>query len=245
MWWTSNNQQESTAIDGNMVETQQDAVKHGRFKFFQLPGSSVASGVAGSKASMDSGALKFWQSGMPAGSGLSRGFSMTPGTMDQQQLQKSLTAMLFGKNRRTSTSNAGATPISPWRLSDTAASWRSSDAGSRHSSYKSSDAGAVRKSVSTKIGLPGSVGPERQVGSLWASLAAGEGPLSKSHSMLAKPNTQAEQLVGKSLEIVAEDEREGHGEHLSHESPNCQQQYMPPIRSRKRVSREVDDTYVC
>lgn len=47
---------------------------------------------------------------------------------------------------------------------------------------------------------------------MMSSLAAGEGPLSKSHSMLAtKPGAQQEQIVGKSLEIVAEDEREGRG----------------------------------
>jgi hypothetical protein len=51
-----------------------------------------------------------------------------------------------------------------------------------------------------------------QRGAVMSSLAAGEGPLSKSHSMLTtKPGAPQEQIMGKSLEIVAEDEREGRG----------------------------------
>lgn len=209
MWWT-NSQQVNPVPNSSTADMQQDAVKHGRFKFFQLPGSTVASGSA---ASTMSGALKFWQAGLPASTGAPRGLSNTPGTIDQQQLQKSLSAMLFGKNRRTSASSSGTIPISPRRVSDAGASWRSSDAGSRRSSNRSSDTGVARKSVGLGATAP-PVAPDRQVGSLWASLTAGEGPLSKSHSLLAKPGTQAEQLVGKSLEIVAEDDREGHGKQL-------------------------------
>lgn len=210
MWWASSSQQGSGAPGDDATRMQQDAVKYGRFKFFQLPGSSVSA-----SASNGTSAMKFWQTGLSAGAGAPRVFTHATGAMDQQQLQKSLSAMLFGKNRRSSTSSTGPAPISPGRVSDAGASWRSSDAGagSRRSSHRSSDTGTVRKSVSMNLGQAGlrSV-PDHQVGSLWASLTAGEGPLSKSHSLLAKPGSQADQLMSTTLDIVAEDEREGHGE---------------------------------
>jgi hypothetical protein len=53
---------------------------------------------------------------------------------------------------------------------------------------------------------------EEQGSGIWASLATGEGPLSKSHSLLARSSMPQEHAVGKGLECVAEDEREGRGE---------------------------------
>lgn len=191
-----------------------DAVKQRGVKLLQLPGSSIAAaqsapGAAGWQA------LKFWQVGaqhnkhaVPS----SRAAADTPGVADQQpQMQKSLSSMLFGKQKRHSSGGAeGAAAAANRRLSiDPAASWRSSVDGSlngRRASARSSEAGAAAGAAGAAAGTGG----ER--GAVLSSLAAGEGPLSKSHSLLAtKPGTQQEQIMGKSLEIVAEDEREGRG----------------------------------
>lgn len=207
MSWANKNQQSNTAESHN-IEMQQDAVKHGRFKFLQLPGSKVVAPNASSSAAPTSAALKYWQIGIPASAGLPRSLSCAAGNTDQQQLQKSLSSRLFGKNRRVSTSSAGTAAASPARMSDAAASWRSSDNGaaSNRSSQRFSETG---RSGTIAGQAARSAAPGEQA--LLASLTAGEGPLSKSHSLLAKPGSQVEQLRGNALEIVAEDEREGHG----------------------------------
>lgn len=181
-----------------------DAVKQQRgSKLLQLPGSSIAAarsapGAAGWQA------LKFWQVGaqhnkhaVPS----SRAAAGTPGVADQQpQMQKSLSSMLFGKQKRHSSGGAEGAAANRRLSIDPAASWRSSVDGSlngRRASARSSEAGAAAGAAGAAPGA-------------FSSLAAGEGPLSKSHSLLAtKPGTQQEQILGKSLEIVAEDEREG------------------------------------
>jgi hypothetical protein len=183
-----------------------DAVKQQRgSKLLQLPGSSIAAarsapGAAGWQA------LKFWQVGaqhnkhaVPS----SRAAADTPGVADQQpQMQKSLSSMLFGKQKRHSSGGAEGAAANRRLSIDPAASWRSSVDGSlngRRASARSSEAGAAAGAAGAAPGA-------------FSSLAAGEGPLSKSHSLLAtKPGTQQEQIMGKSLEIVAEDEREGRG----------------------------------
>jgi hypothetical protein len=226
MWWASGQQHASTTAAAD--DLQADAVKHGRFKFFQLPGSSLSSGAnAGSSGNSNqtAAALKFWQAGLPAGT-VPRSFSATPCGADQLQPQKSLSNLLFGKARRSS-SGGGAPPpaAAPGsrRPSDAAtASWRSSnDGGSRRASSRSSDSGNLRASASFGMQMTapqqqpaaGQDQQQQQQGSgVWASLAAGEGPLSKSHTLLARSSMPQEHAVGKGLECVAEDEREGRGE---------------------------------
>lgn len=230
MLWTSGQQ-----VSGTEKELQADAVQHGRFRWFHLPGSSISSGALPSRGSSSSSsnkstatAMKFWQTGLPAGASVPRPFSDTPCAGDQLQPQKSLTTLLFGKARRSSSSSGAAPaaasprPGSSSRRPSDAASWRSSHDGnsvSRRDSNRSSDSGHTRTSVS--LAPPQAVAAPLGQGML-ANLAAGEGPLSKSHSLLAKPGTQQEVLmVGRSLEIVAEDEREGHGEHCAGTRQTC------------------------
>ncbi|KAF6265197.1 hypothetical protein COO60DRAFT_1697816 [Scenedesmus sp. NREL 46B-D3] len=228
MWWASGQQQASTAAAAD--DLQADAVKHGRFKFFQLPGSSISSGANTGSSSCGSNqtatALKFWQTGLHAAASAPRAFSDAPCGGDQLQPQKSFTNLLFGKARRSS-SGGGAPPAAApgnRRPSDAATnSWRPSfDGGSRQGSGRSSDSGTLRASPSFGTQMMMSqqqpaAGQEQQQhqhqhqqGScVWASLATGEGPLSKSHSLLARASMPQELAVGKGLECVAEDEREG------------------------------------
>jgi hypothetical protein len=226
MWWASGQQHASPAAAGDDLQT--DAVKHGRFKFFQLPGSSISSGANTiSSGNQTAAALKFWQTGLPAGA-VPRTFSDTPCGADQLQPQKSFTNLLFGKSRRSS-SGSGAPPAAAApgsrRPSDTATnSWRSShDSGSRRASSRSSDGGNLRASASFGMQMmapqqhqqqpaTGQDQQQQQGSGVWASLAAGEGPLSKSHSLLARSSVPQEHAVGKGLDAVAEDEREGRGE---------------------------------
>ncbi|WIA30091.1 hypothetical protein OEZ86_000186 [Tetradesmus obliquus] len=223
MWWASGQQHTNTAAAAD--DLQADAVKHGRFKFFQLPGSSISSGAntaSSGSSNQTAAALKFWQTGLPAGAA-PRTFSDTHCGADQLQPQKSFTNLLFGKARRSS-SGGGAPPAAAApgsrRPSDAATnSWRSSnDGGSRRTSGRSSDSGTLRASASfgTQMMMPQQQPAaaqdqqqQQQGGGVWASLAAGEGPLSKSHSLLARTSLPQEHAVGKELECVAEDDREG------------------------------------
>jgi hypothetical protein len=230
MWWASGQQQGGNAAGAD--DLQADAVKHGRFKFWQLPGSSISSGAnaGGSSSSQTAAALKFWQTGVPAAAAVPRAFSDTACGGDQLQPQKSFTNLLFGKSRRSSSGGGTAPPpaaAAPGsrRPSDAATnSWRSSiDGGSRRTSARSSDSGTLRASASfgTQMMMmpqqqpPAAVQEQQQQeqgSGIWASLATGEGPLSKSHSLLARSSMPQEHAVGKGLECVAEDEREGRGE---------------------------------
>jgi len=189
-----------------------DAIKQRGFRPLQLSGSSIAA-VQAPATNSTWQALKFWQIGThnsKQASG-SRGAADTPGQADQQP-HKSLSNMLFGKTKRHSSGGA-ADSASRCVSIDPAASWRSSIDGSlngRRTSHRSSDAGAAMVAAAAAAGGAAAASADR--GGVMSSLAAGEGPLSKSHSMLAtKPGTQQEQILGKSLEIVAEDEREGRG----------------------------------
>jgi hypothetical protein len=198
-----------------------DAVKQRSFRPLQLPGSSIAAKqpAPGSSSNSTWQALKFWQIGTQNSKQLAdRVAGDTPGVTDQQPRQ-SLSSLLFGKHKRHSSGGADAAAR---RLSiDPAASWRSSADGSfsGRRSTRSSDAGAAMVAAAAAAAAGG------QRGAVMSSLAAGEGPLSKSHSMLTtKPGAPQEQIMGKSLEIVAEDEREGRGAccTVGRAQPSCQ-----------------------
>ena len=216
MFWMSGvgggeQQGSSNAAAGQMPGS--DAVKQRGFRPLQLPGSSLAAVQTPQTGNSSSTwkALKFWQIGTNNSKQVAR---QAPPAADNQgvadqQPQKSLSSMLFGKHKRHS--SGGADGAQKHMAIDPAASWRSSVDGSFNGrrSTRSSDAGAAM--VAAAAAAAAAAGS----GGVMSSLAAGEGPLSKSHSMLAtKPGTQQEQILGKSLEIVAEDEREGRGAHI-------------------------------
>lgn len=233
----NNNNSSSAALAGQLSVS--DAVKQRGFRPLQLPGSSLAAmqQQAASSSNPAWPALKFWQIGthnsrQSAASGGRGAGQDTPAFADQQpHNNKSLSSMLFGnKSKRHSGgggggSGEGAAAASRRASIDPAASWRSSIDGSfngRHASNRSSDGGAAMMAAAAAGGSGGGAAPaagsSAERGAVMTSLAAGEGPLSKSHSMLAtKPGTQQEQILGKSLEIVAEDEREGRGERAGSE----------------------------
>jgi hypothetical protein len=202
-------QQGASTTQPGQLPAAADAVKQRGFRPLQLPGSSIAAAAAQPAASTGPSwqqALKFWQVGTQNSKqpGLSRAAA-------DQQPSKSLSSLLFGNNKSKRQSSAGADASGSRLLSiDPAASWRSSADGSvngrRSGSNRSSEAGGAAAAAVSG----GSAGAER--GAVLSSLAAGEGPLSKSHSLLAtKPVAQQEQILGQALEIVAEDEREGRG----------------------------------
>lgn len=221
MFWMSGSAGGQEQHSSNAAAGQQpasDAVKQRGFRPLQLPGSSITAVQSQSSGSTWQ-ALKFWQIGAQHNKQTvvrTAAAADTPGIADQQpQMQKSLSSMLFGKQKRHSSGGADAAAR---RLSiDPAASWRSSIDGSlngRHASARSSDAGAAMVATAAAAAAGAAAGSGSERGAVMSSLAAGQGPLSKSHSMLAtKPGTQQEQILGKSLEIVAEDEREGRGTH--------------------------------
>lgn len=220
MFWMSGSaggqEQQASAASGTGQLTASDAVKQRGFRPLQLPGSSLAANQSQSSSSPWQ-ALRFWQVGAQNSKQLPTRAAAadTPGVADQQpHMQKSLSSMLFGKQKRHS---SGGADVAARRLSiDPAASWRSSVDGSlngRRTSARSSDAGAAMVAAASAAAAAATAGGAER-GAVMSSLASGEGPLSKSHSMLAtKPGTQQEQILGKSLEIVAEDEREGRGRH--------------------------------
>jgi hypothetical protein len=270
MWWASGQQQSGNAAAAAADDLQADAVKHGRFKFFQLPGSSISSGAntGSNNNSQAAAAFKFWQTGVPAAAAVPRAFSDTPCGGDQLQPQKSFTNLLFGKSRRSSSGGGGAPPPaaapSSRRASDAATnSWRASnDGGSRGTSGRSSDSGTLRASASfgTQMMMmpqqqqPAAVQEQQQQeqgSGIWASLATGEGPLSKSHSLLARSSMPQEQAVGKGLECVAEDEREGRGEHnpkparLVQSCQGCQQRPQLLCRMRQATFMQAQLMNAC
>ncbi|KAF8069578.1 hypothetical protein HT031_001695 [Scenedesmus sp. PABB004] len=206
-----------------------------RPRFFQLPGSAVAGASAPPRGGAPAGGLRFWQAGLPGGAAPRLGDAAAPG--DQGAAAKHLGALLFGK-RRGSASSASAGSRRASGSDAGAPSWRSGGDASRRGSSRSSDSGAALAAshalrASATFGLAalqlqqqhaaaaagGSAAPPSALaaaaealgaGSVWSSLASGEGPLSKSHSLLAKPGPPgAELVVGRSLECVAEDDREG------------------------------------
>eukprot|EP00775_Hariotina_reticulata_P006453 gene6453-6682_t len=154
------------------------------------------------------------------------------------------------------------TPGSPSRRisMDTAPSWHSSADTSILSSRRASghtgrasDSGgssSLRNSVSlaqVPTAVKAAVALE---GGIWESLAAGEGPLSKSHSLLTKHNMQQQdQAVGRSLECVAEDDREGRdspapGMQPSKDKPNpgllaIMQPQPPAVRTAAASGKSV------
>lgn len=223
-----------------------DAVRHGRLKFFTLPGSGIVAPPR--TAAPASSGRKFWQLGVQSAGLPRRPGSVTPSSQGGEaalQPHKSLASLLFGRSRRGSYAGGGgsSTPASPgsarWAAQlDPAASWRSSfDGGSsgahalsrRGSARRSSDSSVLRSSLAhlPQAAAAAAGAAARQDGGVWASLASGEGPLSKSHALLAKPGPGTD-AVGRSLECVAEDEREGRGER--------QQRMRQRMRQRQECS---------
>jgi hypothetical protein len=228
MFWMSGSaggqEQQASSASGAGQLPGSDAVKQRGFRPLQLPGSSLAGNQSQSSSSPWQ-ALRFWQVGAQRSKQvpICAAAADTPGVADQQpHMQKSLSSMLFGKQKRHSSSGADA--AARCLSIDPAASWRSSVDGSsngRRASARSSDAGAAMVAAASAAAAAAATG------GVMSSLASGEGPLSKSYSLLAtKPGTQQEQILGKSLEIVAEDEREGRGKHL--QDPCAPMMLCPP-----------------